>query len=887
MKKAFGLVTRWSARRPWLVLCIIAVLTVAAGVGAFRIRMEFSQESLLPDKYPSIAALREVEKDFGGLKYAKVLLTGPDLLSPRAALALYQYQEALEGEPGSAEWGDLVSRVESYLSFLLRNREARALMSLYSSLRTSASSGEALRAVREFLSSGEAQTMREEPEAAPLLQGLEAAVERGEAGAEAAEYLVETAISEALRRYLESAGSMVLGRTVTADGKAAVINIQVRPELPQPEALRRAGQLEEYTIDFFDTRGLQAEVSGEVYMMRALQRLSLRDSAILGIIALLFMVLVLFLTFRKVLDIFLTLAVVLVSVLWIFGIMGFAGIRYTVMGMALIPLMLGIDIAYSIHVLTRYYEERDKKKEAEDSAVTSVVTVGIAVFLAAATTMFGFLSFSISDLPPIRQFGFLCLGGVLFGFLLSITMLPAALVVRDCGRGVKETRRVEEHRLLDWLDRGLARLSLLAERHRLPVWIGCLVLVVACGLSVLGISTSADFRTFVPQDLPSYRSFTRIEEFFGGQDMTVALLKGEDLLSAWSLRKADEFVSAVLDHPRNLTPEGERKYFRPEKTNSLPGIFKALSALSPVGGAGGDPSGAKSGEGTGSGDWVPANREEAEALLSRAEEVLGFPSSSFITPDREASLVAFEVPFVDEEGEKEMASILRDAASAAGVPGQLEIRLTGMPLIISDALDKLFTTQLESGGLALLLCALLVMAVFRSMAYGISATSVVFLAILLEIGLLRLIGWPLDIMTVMIASLVIGAGIDFGIHVAHRFREELYENRLGPEEAVNATVRNVGNALISAAVTTSGAFLILAISSFSPLRRFGVVTALALISACFAALVLEPTFLTTVATRLDKRVRGENGEGGEAGSVPITRGGQRHRGALPWRRRTS
>ncbi|MDI7251206.1 MAG: MMPL family transporter, partial [Actinomycetota bacterium] len=541
--------------------------------------------------------------------------------------------------------------------------------------------------------------------------------------------------------------------------------------------------------------------------------------------------------------------------------MGFAGIRYTVMGMALIPLMLGIDIAYSIHVLTRYYEERDKRKGAEDSAVSSVVTVGIAVFLAAATTIFGFLSFSISDLPPIRQFGFLCLGGVLFGFLLSITMLPAALVIRDRRRGVRETRRVEEHLLLDWLDRGLARLSLLAERHRLPVWIGCLVLVVACGLSVLGISTSADFRTFVPQDLPSYRSFTRIEEYFGGQDTTVALLEGEDLLSPPSLRKMDEFVSAVLDHPRNLTPEGERKYFRPEKTNSLPGIFRALKALSSAEAAGANPAGEAVQEAE-PGDWVPVSREEAEVLLSRAEEAFGFESTSLLTPDGKSSLVAFEVPFVNEEGEKEMAFILRDAASAVSATGTFDIRLTGMPLIISDALDKLFTTQLESGGLALLLCALLVMVVFRSMAYGLTATSVVFLAILLEVGLLRLIGWPLDIMTVMIASLVIGAGIDFGIHVAHRFREELYENRLGPEEAVNATVRNVGTALISAAVTTSGAFLILAISSFSPLRRFGVITALALASACFAALVLEPTFLTTVATRLDRRVRA-GGKGSE------------------------
>lgn len=216
--------TGWSARRPWLTLGVIAVLTLVAVVGALRIQMEFSQESFLPDKYPSVAALRKVEREFGGLKYAKVLLTGNDLFSPDAVLALYQYQEALEGTGDSAEWGDLVLRAESYLSFLLRNPQARALMDLFSSLRSAGSRGEGIQVVREFLASGEAASIQREPDAAPFLQGLRSAAEKGEAGADAAEYLVEAAVTETLDRYLESAGAMVLGKTVTADGKAAVVN---------------------------------------------------------------------------------------------------------------------------------------------------------------------------------------------------------------------------------------------------------------------------------------------------------------------------------------------------------------------------------------------------------------------------------------------------------------------------------------------------------------------------------------------------------------------------------------------------------------------------------------------------------------------------------------
>ncbi len=847
MGRMLSATARFSTRKPWLVIGVILLLTVGAGLGIRGVDMEFSQRSLLPREYPSVATMEMVEGEFGGISYAKVLLVGSDMTTPQATLAIYDYQLQLEEDDGP--WSGYVLKVEGYLSHLWRNPQAQELFRVSSALAKARDERESGEILTTFLRSDLAAGMRESPDAAPLIRALEETAADAVPGSRSSvRFILDMAVREAVRRYLDSpAGSMVTGRTITADRTATLLNVQLKPDLSQDEAVRCAAELEEFTREFFTARGMEAEVSGEVYLMKDIQAVALRDSAFLGLAALLFIVAVLYLTFRRLLDVFLTLTVVLLSTLWVFGLMGWLGMKYTMVSIAIIPLLLGIDVAYSIHVLSRYYEEREKGKEAGEAAVSSTVTVGIAVFLAAATTMFGFLSFSISDLPPIRQFGGLCLAGVFFGFLLSVSLLPAALAVRDRRHSGGVVSRKEEHRLLDWLDQGLARISILAERHRRAVWAGTLVLVVACALSMMGLSTSADFRTFVPQDLPSYRTFQRIEGLFGGQDMAVALVEGDRLLSPDSLRGVQDFVEAVLADPRNKSIEGGYRYFLPERVSSVPSILQAKVAFSSdlatvIGTASSDVD-----ETLGQGSWLPASAEEAEELLAEAEEAFGFDASSLISSDRRRSLISFQVPFLGEEGEREMAAILKDAASRVSGRGGLTVRLTGFPLIISDALGKLFSTQLETGGLALALCALLVILIFRSISYGLSATSVVFLAILLELGMLRLIDWPLDIMTVMIASLVIGAGIDFGIHVTHRFREELHEHGRGTEEAINATVRNVGKALVSAAFTTSGAFLILAISSLSPLRRFGIITAIALMSACFAALVLEPSFLATVA----------------------------------------
>ncbi|MDD3717800.1 MAG: MMPL family transporter [Actinomycetota bacterium] len=834
MKRIIESIVTAGARRPWPVIAVILLISVAAVFGVLRVEMEFSQRSLLPEGYGSIDTVKQVEEDFGGIDYVKVLLGGDDLTSPDSILALYGYALELEDMSDPVLWGEYVLGVESYISQLARNPQAAPLFALAYAVEGSQTPGEFSAAVRAFLSDPDAAALGDYEGSAALFEILGRAAEPDESMA--LKGLIEDALGLAMREavagYLAepAAAGLVMGRTLSAGHAHSLLKIQVSPGLAQSEKMEYAKRLRDFTAEYFARYGITAEVSGETYIMADIQDLAVRDGMILGLAALLFIALVLFLTFRKVLDVILTLAVVLISTLWVFGFMGLAGVRFTIMSIAIVPLLLGIDIAYSIHILMRYYEERDKGAGARESATSAVNTVGVAVFLTAATTMFGFLSFSISDVPPIVEFGLLCLAGVFFGYALSVFLLPAALVLRDRRRDTVERRRVESHRLLDWVDRGLARLSMLAERHRKVVWGVTLLLVAGCIALAAGLSTAADMRSFVPQDMPSYEIFLRLEDHFGGQDTAVALVEGEDLLSPESLRSMDAFIGEVLEDPRNLSSEGEEVYFKGDRVSSLSTIFKALEGK------------------------LPSSRAEAEAALERAGAEYGFDTSALIGPDGEKALIVFDIFFLGEEAEKEMAAILSDGANETMIsPGSPRYRVTGMPLIISDTMDKLFSTQIETSLLALALCLLLVVLIFRSFYYGLASISVVFLAIAFELGILRLMGWPLDIMTVMIASMVIGVGIDFGIHVAHRFREEVYANGVEAAEAVNATVRNVGVALISAAVTTCGAFLILAISSLSALRRFGIITAIALASACFAALVLEPSFLASIALRKEKK----------------------------------
>jgi predicted RND superfamily exporter protein len=198
-------------------------------------------------------------------------------------------------------------------------------------------------------------------------------------------------------------------------------------------------------------------------------------------------------------------------------------------------------------------------------------------------------------------------------------------------------------------------------------------------------------------------------------------------------------------------------------------------------------------------------------------------------------------------------SIDRETAAALGAGPDITMSSSGIPLLVHEMLGAIVPTQLKTMAVALVLCTLIVIIVFRSFYFGLAAASVVFISVAMELGALALLGWPLDFMTVMVSSLVIGAGIDFGIHVTHRFMEEWRDGGVDIDEAMRRTVGNVGRALLSAAITTAGAFLILSFSKIDYMQRFGVITALSLVFALLSSLLILPSILSWRAQRIENK----------------------------------
>ncbi len=190
----------------------------------------------------------------------------------------------------------------------------------------------------------------------------------------------------------------------------------------------------------------------------------------------------------------------------------------------------------------------------------------------------------------------------------------------------------------------------------------------------------------------------------------------------------------------------------------------------------------------------------------------------------------------------DMAFRLTGEAPREIVP--LLIAQSGFPRIYSVMEGKMVDNQKVSMAIAYVLVFFLLLAVMRNVVGGLLASIPILLTILLNFAIMALWGIPLDFVTMMIASLVIGIGVDYTIHFTESFRRELARSE-SPVTALERVLATTGRAVIINAASVAAGFLVLLASEIIPLRQFGVLVAVTMVASSLAALVILPAIYFT------------------------------------------
>jgi len=520
-------------------------------------------------------------------------------------------------------------------------------------------------------------------------------------------------------------------------------------------------------------------------------------------------VVLLLLAFRRPRSVALSFLFVAWLEVLLLGPMGYFGVRLNMVLAVLPPLVFVIALATAVHLQVRFHDHLERGVAAGEAVRRTFAEKGRAVLWTSVTTLVGFGSLLSSPIGPVRALGGWCLIATLEMILAVFTLYPALL--DRVGGGPGEVRRRAEAALARHGRDG----ALWAARHRGALATLLALITIAAGLGLPRLRVEGNALTYLRAGAPARAGIEALERAGVGVSAVELLLRegagSAGLRSGSGLRRLAWLAIRLREEVENL------------------GVFGAGDVV--------DVALRRSAEGAAAmGGDAPR-----QAALERLEQDASGRAAlaAYLDADGRAARVTIFVPTV---GVDRLAPILA-AARRIGAEEFPEARVetTGQFPTLLETQGGLLRTLASSLGLTLASVAAIFYLLLRSARWTPLALVPSLLPVLVVLGAMGWLGVPLDIATVMIASILLGLAGDDTIHTVDRFRE--LEPAQGPRAAIaTALEENAPAYLLTALIRTAG-FAVCALASFVPIERFGVLCATAIVIAAIADLVLVPALL--------------------------------------------
>ena len=543
---------------------------------------------------------------------------------------------------------------------------------------------------------------------------------------------------------------------------------------------------------------------GSPMLVTYISDLMRKDLTTLLPIAFLVIAIILLLSFRSISGVILPLLIAVVSIVWSLGSMAFLGIKMSMISNNIPIIILAIGSAYTIHVINRVNKVRLEEQHS-DSIKTALVYVFIPIMLAALTTIIGFISFIFgSYLDMIVDFGIFTALGTLFACLLSIFFVPAILSVLNFKNNTSKAPK-DDSFITNYLLRPLHQLIANKPKTVLLIW---LLLIGFSVANLFSIRRSVDIQEYFKRDNPTRLAEQIMVEKFGGTKPIFVYFKG-NLQSPAVLKKMLETSAYMEESPEVYTSMSIAKLideinYNFTNSRTFPQEIEQIEQL-----------------------WFLLDGNEVLPRFVNEELTEGIIISKFKSPDNKSKI----------EFAKYMNRFIAENSTA-----ECQIQITGMPFVDITMDQSLINSQIGSIAIAVFFVIVLVGGILRSLKSGFFAAIPIIATIILLFGFMGLTGISLNIATVLVASVALGIGIDYAIHIISHFKTSFKKNN-DVYAAVQESILVSGKAIIINVVSVSAGFLVLVFSDMVPLQYFGLLIALSMVSSCLGALTLLPSLL--------------------------------------------
>ena len=555
------------------------------------------------------------------------------------------------------------------------------------------------------------------------------------------------------------------------------------------------------------------------------------DIIVFGIGVFVFIIFTLWLIFRNFKWVVMPLLGCATSVIIMIGLLGLVGWKVTVISSNFIALMLILNMAMNIHVTVRFLQlKKEFPQLTKDQAVLEASKkMMLPILYTVLTTICAFLSLVFSGIKPIIDFGWMMTLGLTISLFVTFLLLPSLLNIFSSENevNIKDTEK-------SFIT---SALSSFTKNNKIIIFGSTFLIIIFSVIGISKLEVENSFINYFDKETEIYKGMKKIDDDLGGTTPLSIILKfpvkqkeivdddefseweeedeaGEDKAKYWFTRDKMDKIMKVHDYLDSLPEIG--------KVLSFGSILRVAEDLN--------------------------NKElqslEIAVLYSKIpEEIKKEIITPYISVDKDEARISVRI--------KDSLENLRRNDLIKKINSELninlgfekdEFKLAGVLILFNNLLQSLFKSQILTLGIVMLGIFLMFIILFRNVMVSFIGVVPNFIAAFFILGIIGLLGIPLDMMTITIAAITIGIAVDNSIHYIYRFREE-FKKINNYNKTLDRCHSTVGIAILNTSITIVFGFSILVLSNFIPTIYFGVFTGIAMLLAMISVLTLLPKLI--------------------------------------------
>ncbi len=570
-------------------------------------------------------------------------------------------------------------------------------------------------------------------------------------------------------------------------------------------------------IDVFtESTGIETHISGLPFIRTQVTEKVKGELKFFILMAAAVTALLLFLFFRNIMVVLISMIVVSIGVVWSLGFMGLLGYEITMLMGLIPPLMIVIGVPNCIYLLNKYHSEFKKHGNKVLSLTRVIHKVGNATFLTNTTTALGFATFIFTSSDILIQFGIIASINIIGVFIISILTIPTLFSFLP-----EPKRKHVRHLDRRWLFVTVNELVKIVQNKRRWVYVVTVIVISSSIYGMTKVQTTGNIVSDLPSDDRILVDLKWFEENFSGVmpfEILVDTKKKGQITKTHNLKRIEKLQNLLAEYPefsKSLSIVDASKFVRQAFYNGDPDRYTLI----------------KKNEQSFIGPYLKGDYETKGLEYT------------FMDTAKSMTRVSTQVADIGTLEMDALMTDLRPRIDSIFNPEKYDLTITGVSVVFlkgtSYMVNNLFTSLL----LAIILIAIIMAFLFRSLRMVLISLLPNMIPLLFTAGIMGFFGINLKPSTILVFSIALGISVDDTIHFLAKYRQELKVLHWNIKESVLLAVKETGVSMMYTSIVLFFGFGIFSWSVFDGTRALGILVSVTLLVAMFTNLLLLPSLL--------------------------------------------